>query len=159
MWPLGLKLAPRSQLFQLGMKVFRSEEHPLYIFPFILLYSRECSLLGVNEGVNIPSRNQSAPLGVKLPPRGKLMMLKTGLKRIRHWRTYIYFDILDLLESAQIIAARWVHARNAKQKVSSQVMPDNCCSINKLKSRLCVRSRLARLFSVKNNKMAGKCTK
>jgi hypothetical protein len=39
--------------------------------PFsILLSSRECSPLGVNEGVNIPPRVQISPLGANFTPRG-----------------------------------------------------------------------------------------
>jgi hypothetical protein len=35
--------------------------------------------MGVNEGLNIPPGNQRATLGEMFSPRGKLMLLKTGL--------------------------------------------------------------------------------
>jgi hypothetical protein len=42
------------------------------VCPSIPLNSRQCSSLGVNEGVNIPPRGQISPLGAKLTPRVKL---------------------------------------------------------------------------------------
>jgi hypothetical protein len=48
--------------------------------PFVLLKRRVFSPLGVNEGVNIPPRDQSSYLEAKLTPSGKLKMLKTGLR-------------------------------------------------------------------------------
>jgi hypothetical protein len=47
--------------------------------PTILLNSRECSSLGVNEGVNILPREQSLP-------RGATILLKTGLWVARFFR-------------------------------------------------------------------------
>jgi hypothetical protein len=40
--------------------------------PSILLNSRECSPLGVYEGVNIIPRGQISPLGAKFIPRGEV---------------------------------------------------------------------------------------
>jgi hypothetical protein len=48
--PMGVKLSP-------GVK--------FSVRPSILLYSRECSPLGVNQVVNIPPRGQIAPLGAR----------------------------------------------------------------------------------------------
>jgi hypothetical protein len=47
-----------------------------YVSPSILLNSRECSLLGVNKGVNIPLGDKFHPWGPSSPlgARGKLRM-------------------------------------------------------------------------------------
>jgi hypothetical protein len=47
--------------------------------PPVLLNSRECSAVRVNDGVNVPPKNQSSPLEANFTPRDKLVMLKTGL--------------------------------------------------------------------------------
>jgi hypothetical protein len=61
--PLGAKLSPRGVFFP------RGQSYPLgvkfSVRPSILPNSRECSLLGVNEGVNIPPRVQISPLGAR----------------------------------------------------------------------------------------------
>jgi hypothetical protein len=41
--------------------------------PSILLNSRECSTLAVNEGVNIPPMGQISPLGAKITSRGEVL--------------------------------------------------------------------------------------
>jgi hypothetical protein len=48
--------------------------------PSILLNSRECTPLGVNEGVNIPPRGQISPLGAKFTPRGEVRPWGPGVK-------------------------------------------------------------------------------
>jgi hypothetical protein len=69
--PLGV-LWTRSWSCSLGLKLPpRGEDTRVH--PSILLYSRECSPLGVNERVNIPSRDQSSPLGAKLTPRANVV--------------------------------------------------------------------------------------
>jgi hypothetical protein len=60
--PPGLNYAPRVKLSP-GVKLFPGVK--LSVCPFILLNSRECSPLAVNEGVNIPSRGQFSPLGAR----------------------------------------------------------------------------------------------
>jgi hypothetical protein len=50
------------------------------VCPSILLNSRECSPLGVNEGVNIPPRGQISPLGAKFTPRGEVIPRGPGVK-------------------------------------------------------------------------------
>jgi hypothetical protein len=55
----------------------------------------------VIEGVNIPPRGQSSPLGAKFTPEGKLMLLKTGL-----W--YLLFSLPDPFECLQPVFGRQV---------------------------------------------------
>jgi hypothetical protein len=50
----GAKLSPRGEVIPWGVK--------FSVCPSILLNSRKCSPLGVNEGVNIPPRGQILPL-------------------------------------------------------------------------------------------------
>jgi hypothetical protein len=50
------------------------------VYPSILLNIRECSPLGVNEGVNIPPRGQITPLGAKFTPRDKVHPWGPGVK-------------------------------------------------------------------------------
>jgi hypothetical protein len=57
-----MKLVPRSE-------VIPRVEYP--DLPFVFLKRSVCSHLGVNEGVNIPSRGQSSPLGANSTPGGK----------------------------------------------------------------------------------------
>jgi hypothetical protein len=51
--PQGRSCPPRGEVIPWGVK--------FSVRPSILLNSRECSPLGVNEGVNIPSKGQSSP--------------------------------------------------------------------------------------------------
>jgi hypothetical protein len=66
----------------------------VHVIEMTLTFLRPFLTLGVSEGVNIPSREQSSPLGSKftpgvLTPRGKLhpwwqtKSLKTGLRHPR----------------------------------------------------------------------------
>jgi hypothetical protein len=64
---VGAKFDPQGWSYPPGAKTLWS----------LLCSSKVCSPLGVNEGVNIPSRD--SPLGAKFTPRGKLILLKTGL--------------------------------------------------------------------------------
>jgi hypothetical protein len=57
--PMG-DVVPRGEFSPLGVK--------FSVHPSILLNIRECSPLGVNEGVNIPPRGQISPLGAKFTP-------------------------------------------------------------------------------------------
>jgi hypothetical protein len=50
-------LTPRGEVVPLGVK--------FSVRPSILLNSRDCSPLGVNEGVNIPPWGQIPPLGAR----------------------------------------------------------------------------------------------
>jgi hypothetical protein len=52
------EVVPKGQFNPLGVKLSP-------VCPSILLNSRECSPLGVNEGLNIPPRGQISPLGVR----------------------------------------------------------------------------------------------
>jgi hypothetical protein len=67
LWPPGAKLSPRGEVIPWGVK--------FTVCPSILLSSRECSPLGVNEGVSRMSqdvpRGHSSPLGVKFTPGGQ----------------------------------------------------------------------------------------
>jgi hypothetical protein len=68
--PQGWTLSPRDEVVpQDGVKIISSAFH----------YSRVNLPLGVNEGVNLTSRNQSSPLGGKVHPRGKVMLPRTIL--------------------------------------------------------------------------------
>jgi hypothetical protein len=58
------KVVPPGGSYPLGVKYS--------VRPSIILNSRECSPLGVNEGVNIPPRGQISPLGAKFNPRGEV---------------------------------------------------------------------------------------
>jgi hypothetical protein len=55
--PLGANFDPRGEFCPLGVK--------FSVRPSIFLNSRECSPLGVNEGVNIPLRGHISPLGAR----------------------------------------------------------------------------------------------
>jgi hypothetical protein len=69
LWPPGAKLSPRGEFLSP-----RGESIPWgwnSLFSSILLNSRECSPLGVNEGVNIPHRGQISPLGDKFTRGGQ----------------------------------------------------------------------------------------
>jgi hypothetical protein len=74
LWPPEVKLFPRGEICPLGVKLSNGGE--ILCSPSILLNmfvcSRECSPLGVNEGVNISPRGQSSPLGAKFTPRGEV---------------------------------------------------------------------------------------
>jgi hypothetical protein len=61
--PPGVKLIPYEWSYPLGRK--------LSVRPSTRLNSIECSLLWVNEGVNIPPRGQSSPLRVMFAPGGQ----------------------------------------------------------------------------------------
>jgi hypothetical protein len=66
--PLGAKLAPRGNFCPPEANfVPWGWSYPLRVkfsvCPSILLNNRECSTLGVNEGVNIPPRGQISPQG------------------------------------------------------------------------------------------------
>jgi hypothetical protein len=52
----------------------------LSVCPSILLNNKECSPLGVNEGVNFTPRGQISPLGVKFTPRGEIHPWGPGVK-------------------------------------------------------------------------------
>jgi hypothetical protein len=67
-------LSTRGVKYPLGVK--------FSVRPYIILNSRECSPVGVNEGVNIPPRGQISPLGVKVTPRGEV---KNGPQKFSHW--------------------------------------------------------------------------
>jgi hypothetical protein len=61
--PLGANFHPqerRGEFCPLGVK--------FSVHPFILLNNRECSLLGVNEGVNIPPRETKSTSGGQVHP-------------------------------------------------------------------------------------------
>jgi hypothetical protein len=55
--PLGANFDPRGEFCPLGVK--------FSVRPSIFLNSRECSSLGANEGVNIPTRGHISPLGAR----------------------------------------------------------------------------------------------
>jgi hypothetical protein len=59
--PLWLNLTPRGEVVHQGWNY--PLELKFSVCPSIFLKWRECSPLGVNEGVNIPPRGQSSPLG------------------------------------------------------------------------------------------------
>jgi hypothetical protein len=60
LWPQGRSCPPGVNFVPWGVN--------FSAHPSILLNSRECSPLGVNEGVNTPSRRQISPLGAKFTP-------------------------------------------------------------------------------------------
>jgi hypothetical protein len=62
MCPPGIKLAPRGKLCPLEVKLFPGKGWRSSVCPSVLLKIEECSPLGVNEGMNIPSMVQSSPL-------------------------------------------------------------------------------------------------
>jgi hypothetical protein len=73
--------------------------------PSILVISRECTSLGVMAEVNIPSRDQSSSLRAKFTPRGKLILLKTGLwagERFFVVFCYIFLSHHSSFESSKI---------------------------------------------------------
>jgi hypothetical protein len=74
----GGESAPRDrgEMCLLGVKLSLGWEEPLYA-PTFILNSKECSPLGVSL------RIQSSPLGAKLTPRSKLVLLKTVLSGTR----------------------------------------------------------------------------
>jgi hypothetical protein len=76
--PLGANFDPRGEFSPHG------EFCPLgvkfSVRPSILLNSRECSPLGVKEGVNISPRGQISPLGAKFNPLGEVIPWGPGLK-------------------------------------------------------------------------------
>jgi hypothetical protein len=84
-----VKLSPRGEVIPQGWRAS--------VRPFILLNIRECSPLGVNKGVNNPSRGQSSPLGENVTPGGQLMLLKTGL-----WDVYIHTYVATTIEKIYI---------------------------------------------------------
>jgi hypothetical protein len=57
-------LSPRGEFCPLGVKLSRGEIQ-FSVCPFIFLNSRECSPLGVNEGVKIPPRGLISPLSAR----------------------------------------------------------------------------------------------
>jgi hypothetical protein len=89
--PLGAKLAPRGEFYSPGSNfVPWGWSYPLgvkfSVCPSILLNNRECSPLGVNEGVNIPPRGPISPLGAKFNPRGEVYSWGPGVKlRMALW--------------------------------------------------------------------------
>jgi hypothetical protein len=50
------------------------------VCPSTLLNNKECSPLGVNEGVNFTPRGQISPLGAKFTPRGEIHPWGPGVK-------------------------------------------------------------------------------
>jgi hypothetical protein len=56
--PPGVNFVPYGRSYPLGVK--------FSVCPYIFFNSRECSPVGVNEGVNITPRGQISPLGGKL---------------------------------------------------------------------------------------------
>jgi hypothetical protein len=56
-------MSPRGEFCPLGVK--------FSVHPSILLISRDCSPLGVNERMNISPREQISPLGAKFDPGAK----------------------------------------------------------------------------------------
>jgi hypothetical protein len=62
--PLGANFDPRGEFCPMGVK--------FSVGPSFPLNSRECSPLGLNEGVNIPPWGQISPLGAKFTPRGEV---------------------------------------------------------------------------------------
>jgi hypothetical protein len=74
--PRGEILPPRVKLATGEKLTPRGED---YLFaPSILLNSRECSTLGLNEGVGIPRRSKDYP-GGQTSPLGASSCCKTGL--------------------------------------------------------------------------------
>jgi hypothetical protein len=63
--PLGANFDPRDELCPRW-------SYPLGVKFSILLNSRECLTLGVNEGVKIPPRGQILPLRFKFTPMGEV---------------------------------------------------------------------------------------
>jgi hypothetical protein len=76
--PLGANCDPEEQS-PLGVKSSPGGEIVCLPLQFFYVNCRECSPLGVNEGVNIPPRGQNSPLGANVHPWGQTMLLKTGL--------------------------------------------------------------------------------
>jgi hypothetical protein len=81
--PLGANFTPRGEFVLQGWIVSSGGEVVLWgwsyplgvkfsVCPSILLNSRECSPLGVNEGVNIPPRGEHSPRGQISPQGAKL---------------------------------------------------------------------------------------
>jgi hypothetical protein len=62
--------------------------------PSILLNTGEGSPLGVNEGVNLPPRGQSSPLGPSSPPRGEVHPWWPGMK-LRMALSLLFFSFMD----------------------------------------------------------------
>jgi hypothetical protein len=82
------KLWPQGWSYPLGVKFF--------VRPSILLNSRECSPLGVNEGVNISPRRQISPLGARGkvkngPLTGHTSQLLLLLLREQKWKRFLNF--------------------------------------------------------------------
>jgi hypothetical protein len=67
--PLGANFDPRGEVVPQGWIL--SPKVKLSVRPSILPNSRECSLLGVNEGMNIPPRGKISPPGSKFTPGGQ----------------------------------------------------------------------------------------
>jgi hypothetical protein len=81
--------SPLVENFALGVKLSPGGE----VHPSILLKSRECSPLGVNEGVKIPPWGQISPLGANFMPGGEVLPLGPGVKlRMALWavRNYLH---------------------------------------------------------------------
>jgi hypothetical protein len=70
--PPGVNFIPWDWSYPLEVK--------FSVCPSILLNSRECSPLGVKEGVNIPPRGQISLLGAKFTPRGEVLPWGPGVK-------------------------------------------------------------------------------
>jgi hypothetical protein len=83
LWPLGVNLSP-------GVEILCSPLHSPN--------SRECSPLGVNEGVKISPRGQSSPLVAKFTPRGKLHPgRQTGLRSSQNYLIYLGNILLRII--------------------------------------------------------------
>jgi hypothetical protein len=68
--PLGENFDPKGEVVPRGWSFALGGKFSVH--PSILLNSRECSPLGVNEGANIPLEDKISPLGANLTPRGKV---------------------------------------------------------------------------------------
>jgi hypothetical protein len=76
--PPGVNFVPLGWSYSLGVKFFVRPSIS------ILLNIRDSSPLGVNEGVNIPPREQSSPLGAKFTPGGKPCCYKLASDQWSH---------------------------------------------------------------------------
>jgi hypothetical protein len=76
LWPPGAKLSPWSEFCPLGVKL--SPGVKFSVRPSILLNRRECSPLGVIEGVNVHPSGKIPPLGTKFTPRAKVHLWARG---------------------------------------------------------------------------------
>jgi hypothetical protein len=105
--PQGWDLSPGGEFCPLGVKLSPGVE----ILLSILLNSRECSPLGLSEGVNIPPRGQISPLSDKSHPMGPSSHLEVKCQKIYQqfplWGAIIFFSKMGFLVWKQTIWQPW----------------------------------------------------